>query len=479
MTGEPAAGRGHGSRPAGAVSAQVELQEPLDELVRDPRNFLSDLQFPPAGRIRVYDDTLRDGEQMPGVAISPSVKYELARELSEIGVHIMDVGFPAVSESERETLRLVLEGRRKGELREDLEVLCMMRSTRGDIDATMRVIDELGHARDAVSYFIFTSASDLHIKYKLGRSLLAREGMPSEDWLDLPIEWYREANLRMLKEAIAYAREQGARVVEFGGEDGSRADPDYIGRIHREGLEAGGTRPSTPDTVGCYSPYAVREYIPRIKAAAPEAPLVVHFHNDLGLGAWNTVVALGSGAEVFTTSVNGIGERCGNAPMHQVLLQLRYLFGIEIPGFHYERLRRLARAMERWSGIPVQPMEPGIGLNVFRHESGIHTAGMLIHPLIYQFIPPGDLGGEIEYVYGKHSGALVIEHALRAGGVPHDAELVGRVMEEVKKVREERAERADFGEFSNAYYGHLNGMGVSADEVVEIATAMSGQSEGF
>ena len=300
----------------------VKLQEPLEELARDPRRFSHDLRFPPSDRIRVYDDTLRDGEQMPGVAFSPATKYELAKELSEIGVHLMDIGFPAVSESERETLKLVLEGRRRGELREDLEIVCMMRSTKGDIDATMRAIDEIGFPRDSVSYFVFTSASDLHIKYKLGRSLLAREGIPASEWLELPLEHYREANLRMLKEAIGYAREKGAREIEFGGEDGSRADPDYIGRIHREGLEAGGTRPSTPDTVGCYSPFAVREYIPRIKAAAPEAPLVVHFHNDLGIGAWNTVVALGSGAEVFTTSVNGIGERTGNAPMHQVLLQL-------------------------------------------------------------------------------------------------------------------------------------------------------------
>ncbi len=457
----------------------VELQEPLEELARDPRRFAHDLQFPPAERIRVYDDTLRDGEQMPGVAFSPRVKYELARELSDIGVHIMDVGFPAVSESERETLKLILEGRKRGEIREDLEVLCMMRSTRGDIDATMRAVDELGFARDEVTYFIFTSASDLHIKYKLGRSLLQREGIPASEWLELPLDYYRDANLRMMTEAIAYAREQGAKEIEFGGEDGSRADPDYIARIHREGLAAGGTRPSTPDTVGCYSPYAVREYIPRIKAAAPEAPLVVHFHNDLGIGAWNTVVALGSGAEVFTTSVNGIGERTGNAPMHQVLLQLRYLFGIDIPGFKYERLRTLARHMERYSGVPVPPMEPGIGLNVFRHESGIHTAGMLIHPSIYQFIPPDDMGARIEYVYGKHSGALVIEHALRANHVPFDDELVARVMGEVKRVREERAERSDFADFHREYYEHLEHLGVSEEEVVEIATALSGQSEGF
>jgi len=457
----------------------VELQEPLEELARDPARFAHDLQFPPPERIRVYDDTLRDGEQMPGVAFSPRVKYELAKELSAIGVHIMDVGFPAVSESERETLKLILEGRRRGEIREDLEVLCMMRSTRGDIDATMRAIDELGYARDEVTYFVFTSASDLHIKYKLGRSLLAREGIPASEWLELPLDYYRDANLRMMCEAIAYARQQGAREIEFGGEDGSRADPDYVARIHREGLAAGGTRPSTPDTVGCYSPYAVREYIPKIKAAAPEAPLVVHFHNDLGIGAWNTVVALGSGAEVFTTSVNGIGERTGNAPMHQVLLQLKYLFDIDIPGFRYERLRELARRMERFSGIPVQPMEPGIGLNVFRHESGIHTAGMLIHPAIYQFIPPDDLGARIEYVYGKHSGALVIEHALREAGVRYDSDLVAKVMNEVKRVREERAARSDFADFQSRYYAHLEGLGVSAEDVVELAAALSGESEGF
>jgi len=279
----------------------------------------------------------------------------------------------------------------------------------------------------------------------------------------------------MMCEAIRYAREQGAESIEFGGEDGSRADVEYIAEIHRQGLAAGGTRPSTPDTVGCYSPFAVREYIPKIKAAAPAAPLVVHFHNDLGLGAWNTVVALGSGAEVFTTSVNGIGERTGNAPMHQVLMQLRYLFGIEIPEFKYDKLRDLARHLERISGIPVQPTEPGIGLNVFSHESGIHTAGMLIHPAIYQFIPPADLGAKIEYVYGKHSGALVIEHALHDAGIAPEPQLVAGVLEEVKRVREERAEAADFSDFQKQYYDHLGHLGLSADEVVEIARAIAAE----
>src|SRR5260370_3704444 len=128
---------------------------------------------------------------MAGVAITPKDQYELARMVLAKGVHVMDVGFPAVSERERETLRLVLEGRKRGEIRPDLEVVCMMRSTPSDIDATMRVIDSLGHKRDEVTYFIFTSASDLHVKYKLGKTLLHREGIPESAWLRLPVALHR------------------------------------------------------------------------------------------------------------------------------------------------------------------------------------------------------------------------------------------------------------------------------------------------
>jgi isopropylmalate/homocitrate/citramalate synthase len=162
--------------------------------------------------------------------------------------------------------------------------------------------------------------------------------------------------------------------------------------------------------------------------------------------------------------------------MHQVLMQLRYLFGIEIPGFKYEKLRTLARHLEKVSGIPVQPTEPGIGLDVFSHESGIHTAGMLIHPSIYQFLPPSDFGAEIAYVYGKHSGALVIEHALRHAGIRPEPELVAKVLTEVKRIREERAERSDFSEFHRQYYDHLNRMGLTADEVVVIARAFTAEA---
>ena len=457
----------------------MNTREPLEELIRDPRDFEHDLTFPAPDRLRIYDSTLRDGEQMPGVAFSPEVKYEIALRLSEIGVHIIDVGFPAVGPSERRALGLILGAKRRGELRSDLEILVMCRSTRADVDATLEVLEELGEPPDAVTFFIFTAASDLHIKYKLGRSLLAREGKDQKQWLDLPVQWYRQANLRMLCDVIAYCRSRGVGSIEYGGEDGSRANLDYIIQIHQQGHRAGGTRPSTPDTVGCYTPYSVKQLIPKIRLALPELPLVIHFHNDLGLGAINTVTGIGCGAEIFCTTINGLGERSGNASMHQVVCVLKYLFGVEIPGFRYQLLGPLARFLERASGIPVQSTEPIIGHSVFAHESGIHTAGMLIHPKIYEVIPSAEVGGTSHFVYGKHSGGMVVEHALRrqrerlqAAGVDLSDELVGRTLREIKRLREQRAADGGHDQSVERYYRDLDGLGLNEEEVVDLAVSL-------
>jgi isopropylmalate/homocitrate/citramalate synthase len=458
-------------------SGPVRLNEPLETLARSPELFAHNLRFPPADRIRVYDDTLRDGEQTPGVAFSPDTKYEIARRLSDIGVHCMDVGFPAVSPTERETLGRILEGRRRGELREDLEIACLMRAARSDIETTVRCVERFGFPPDSITYVVFTSGSDLHVKYKLGRSLLQRDGLPDASWLERPLSYYREANLRLLGDGIRFARSLGASEIEYGAEDGSRADLDYLIALHQAGQAAGGTRNALTDTVGSYSPYAVHEDVARVRAGTPDLPFGLHFHNDLGLAAWNTVVGLGSGADYFMTSVNGLGERTGNAPMHQVLMQLRYLFGIELPGFKYEKLRELARFVERVSGVMVQPTEPGIGFNVFSHESGIHTAGMRVHPSIYQFIPPEHVGAETEFVYGKHSGAMSVELALRQAGLDSSPETVKAVLTEIKRIREERAQDTDYAAFRGAYYDHVAGLGIPIDDVVELGRALSARHE--
>ena len=206
----------------------VDLREPLDALIAPPARFTAQTSFPRAREIRLYDTTLRDGEQTPGVAFTPDQKYELAVMLSDAGLHMLDVGFPSAAPSERRALGLILEGKRKGTIRPDLEIVVMCRSNHRDIDITIDTLAELGAKPTDCSFFIFTSGSDLHLKYKLGKTLLQREGRKPEEWLDLPVSFYREANIRMSCDAIAHARSRGVETIEFGGEDGSRADVDYL-----------------------------------------------------------------------------------------------------------------------------------------------------------------------------------------------------------------------------------------------------------
>ena len=218
----------------------VDLREPLDSLIAPPSRFTAGTTFPRAKEIRLYDTTLRDGEQTPGVAFTPEQKYELAGLLSDAGLHMLDVGFPSAAASERRALELILAGKRDGRLRKDLEIVVMCRSNTRDIDTTVEILKEMGAEPTDVSFFIFTSGSDLHLKYKIGKTLLQLEGRRAEEWLDLPVAFYREANVRMATQAIAHARRRGVAIVEFGGEDGSRADVGYLIELGRGLLRRGG-----------------------------------------------------------------------------------------------------------------------------------------------------------------------------------------------------------------------------------------------
>src|SRR5512143_4089652 len=171
----------------------VDLREPLDTLIAPHSRFTGGTAFPRAKEIRLYDTTLRDGEQTPGVAFTPEQKFELAAMLSDAGIHILDVGFPSAALSERRALELVLEGKKKGRIRPDLEIIVMCRSSERDIDTTLQILQAIGARPSDVSFFIFTSGSDLHLKYKIGRTLLQLEGRKPDEWLDLPVSFYREA----------------------------------------------------------------------------------------------------------------------------------------------------------------------------------------------------------------------------------------------------------------------------------------------
>jgi isopropylmalate/homocitrate/citramalate synthase len=457
----------------------VELKEPIGQLIRDPREFTKQLTFPDPAEIRIYDETLRDGEQMPGVCYTPEQKREIAKHLADIGVHIMSVGFPAASEGDRKTLQLVMESKRRGELN-NVEIVVMCRSNPKDIDVTAKTLEAVGISPSEVTFFIFTSGSDLHLKYKIGKTLLRLEGRDESEWLDLPLEFYREANIKLQCDAIKYARSRGVTSIEFGAEDGSRGDVDYFIRYFKRSLEAGGDRPAWPDTVGCLTPEAARWYCSRIVAAMPEGlPMVCHFHNDYGLGTINAITAVACGFKVVSVTANGYGERAGNVKLHEFVTALNVLYGIEIPGFKYDKLRDLARFMERMSGVPMQQHEPIVGAKVFAHESGIHTHAMLIDRRMYEAVPAKLVGGEISWIFGKHSGVALVEDTLRKHsselakqGVELTPGLAQRVTEEIKRVREERAASSKIEETIAAYEKAMGQLSLDEADVVAIAAAI-------
>lgn len=459
----------------------MDLREPYESLIVPPSRFVQDLAFPAPETIRIYDTTLRDGEQTPGVALTPEQKYQLAVALSNIGVHMIDLGFPAVSREEQQGLQRLLEGKRKGQLRDDFELIVMCRSNQGDIDRTLEAIAEAGGSPKDVTFFIFTAGSDLHVKYKLGKTLLRREGREESEWLDLPVQWYRDANQKMFVELIRYARSMGITTIEAGNaEDGSRADLDYIIAMGKAVMDAGATRLSFPDTVGTFTPQAAEWYFSRLVAAFPGVDQVIHFHNDFDLGTINTITAMSAGANIPTVTVNGIGERAGNAPMHSVLGALYYLYGIEIPGFQYDQMLSLSRLVQDLSGLPVQPHEPIVGANVYAHESGIHTAGLAIDRRMYQVIEPEFFGGEMKFVYGKHTGTASVEYAftkyaadLAAAGITPDTELIQRVTAEVKRIREERQRNDSMAAIVAQYYEDQARVGISEREVIQLAKALA------
>jgi len=455
----------------------MEFREPYDDLVVNPRRFTGEFNFPPPERIRIYDTTLRDGEQAPGVAFTPQQKLELAEMLSRLGVHIIDLGFPAVGPTEWETLKLISGGKRSGLIRDDLELVVMSRAIPNDIDTITRVLEETGVKPEDITLFIFTAGSDLHVKYKLGKMLLRREGKDIKDWLDTPVKWYRDANKRLFSNAIHYAKQKGFTSIEAGNaEDGSRADIDYIIELGMEAVKVGATRQAFPDTVGVFTPEATRYYTTKLVEAFPGTDLVVHFHNDFDLATINTITAMSVGANIPTVTLGGIGERAGNAPLHSVLAALKKLYGVVIPDFNYQLINEATRLASRLSGIPMQPHEPIVGTNVYAHESGIHTAGIVIDPRMYQYINPTSFGGKRKFVFGKHSGTSIVEHVLKLNeaelnsvGVEISDDLINRVLYEIKSLREQQAAMRRVELLTDSIYEKMGQLGISERDVISLA----------
>ena len=348
-------------------------------------------------RIRIFDTTLRDGEQTPGVSLTGDEKVRIARQLDKIGVDVVEAGFPIASTGERESVAAVA----KAGL--GCEVTALARASKGDIDAA------LGTGVSSVHVFIATS--DLHLTHKLKLT--------------------RDQVLDRIAESIAYAKER-AQVVEFSAEDSTRTELSFLKKVYETAELAGADRMNIPDTVGIASPKTIAIVTKEIVSAV-HVPVSIHCHDDFGLAVANSLAAIEAGATQAHVTVNGLGERAGNTSMEELVMSLHRLFDCTT-GVKTEFLNETSKLVATLTGIRVQPNKAVVGENAFGHESGIHTHGIAEMPLTYEPYDPAIVGRRRWFQAGKHAGAHGIATQLAEAGLFPDSGQLAEILTRVKGI---------------------------------------------
>jgi 2-isopropylmalate synthase len=342
-------------------------------------------------RITIFDTTLRDGEQSPGIALSPDEKAEIGTQLERLGADIVEAGFAVSSPGDFEGVRAVAAAAERP------TIACLARTRKEDIDAAAEALADARRSR--IHVFLATSA--IHMERKL--RLEPQEVVEQARW------------------AVGYARSL-ADEVEFSCEDATRSDPAFTARVCSEAVRAGATTINLPDTVGYCLPEEYAEFLRIVQRLCPElrdATLSVHCHDDLGLAVANTLAGVEAGAGQVECTINGLGERAGNAALEEVVMALRVrraAFDVDT-GVNVAEIGRSSRLVEELTGYRVQRNKAIVGASAFAHEAGIHQDGMLKDTDTYQIMDPAELGLVMTLPLGKHSGRHAFARACSEAGI--------------------------------------------------------------
>jgi 2-isopropylmalate synthase len=370
-------------------------------------------------RVYVFDTTLRDGEQSPGASMSVEQKLEVALQLERLGVDAIEAGFPVSSPQQFEGCRLV--ARRV----KDATVAALARAVEKDIDAAAESIEGAAHPR----IHTFIATSPIHMQYKLRKS-------PDEV-------------VEMAVRAVSYARAKKVAEVEFSPEDGSRSELSFLCRIIEEVIRAGASVINVPDTVGYAVPEEFAKFIRGIREGVPSmhrAVLSVHCHNDLGLAVANSIAAIEAGARQVEVTINGIGERAGNASLEELVMALSVRKDL-LPfqtGVNTRQIWNTCRMVANTIGAPIPRNKPVVGENAFSHESGIHQDGVLKKRETYEIMTPEDVGRDASHiVLGRHSGLHGFRNRLAELGLKVEEEGLKRSYERFLAVADRKKEVYD------------------------------------